>query len=519
MTDILPPDFGVRYEHRMNRSARVTSFDNAAAESFESCCALYIENGYTACESYVQGTHRFAALKLGGNGVFINYYGGTQELRVVEEENCAWFDRADKPKIASVAPQITQIALEDFGMSYAIRLSDGRFIVIDGGCSIEAERHKLFRCLKAGSPFDKPVIAAWIFTHPHSDHFHCFMGFMESYAQEVDIESFMFNFPECDDLEHYPAQASGTETPLGDQSSVRNVPIMLDWVARSGAAVYAPHTGQRYSIGDATLEILSSMDDTIHLSKNINCTSLAIRMTLGGQVILWAADADMNTARMPERYGNWLNADILQIPHHGFQSGKAEGELAAYALIKPKVCLLPAADFTAYIFFCAWIPGTRSLMLSDEVEEFITGTEERTLTLPYTAPANAMRKTQQLYRQGQDCAGARAWVFTGLSTGRPEDLEFTLLNMAVPAANIIIETYFEESKLSVREIRAVAPGMCIKQLNIFGDEVDGNTPASSTVTIKNRGIPENKPFAVRFLSDNPIVVSHREHSPVYHSTL
>ena len=49
------------------------------------------------------------------------------------EDNCAYFDFADTPRTHSVSAQITQIKLEDFGMSYVIRLTDGRFIVIDGG--------------------------------------------------------------------------------------------------------------------------------------------------------------------------------------------------------------------------------------------------------------------------------------------------------------------------------------------------------------------------------------------------
>ena len=49
-----------------------------------------------------------------------------------------------------VTPEITQIALEDFGMSYVIRLSDGRFIVIDGGRDFEPESDKLFKALNDG---------------------------------------------------------------------------------------------------------------------------------------------------------------------------------------------------------------------------------------------------------------------------------------------------------------------------------------------------------------------------------
>ena len=32
-------------------------------------------------------------------------------------------------------------------------------------------------------------------------------------------------------------------------------------------------------------------------------------------------------------------------------------------------------------------------------------------------------------------------------------------------------------------------------------------------------IPENTYFTVRFISNLPIVVSHRDHAPAYHSTI
>ena len=61
---------------------------------------------------------------------------------------------------AVTAPQITQLEQEDYGMSYVIRLSDGRFIVIDGGNNFEPDIDRLMNCLKAGSNSEKPVIAS-----------------------------------------------------------------------------------------------------------------------------------------------------------------------------------------------------------------------------------------------------------------------------------------------------------------------------------------------------------------------
>ena len=66
--------------------------------------------------------------------------------------------------------------------------------------------------------------------------------------------------------------------------------------------------------------------------------------------MLWTNDAAFSHAKLPERYGEYLKADILQIPHHGFQSGSAEAEISGYDLIRPRVCLLPVSDYCAYTF-------------------------------------------------------------------------------------------------------------------------------------------------------------------------
>ena len=499
--------------HQENLHSRVTLYKGAAESDFDSCCQKLLEAGYEQMEAYTQDTHRYAAFRMEDCGVFVNSYGAIHELRIVQEAHCAYFDYADQPTKASTPPQLTQLALEHFGMSYVIRLSDGRHIVIDGGRNIEADCHKLFHRLKAETPFEKPVIAAWILTHPHSDHFHCFMGFMELYAQEVTIERFLFNFPEPDDYAHYPGLTEEGVRWDYDLRAITNVPIMLKWIEQTGAAVYMPHTGQRYAIGDARLEILSSMDDTIHLSQNVNATSLVIRMTLGGQVILWGTDAGFSYARLAERYGAFLKADILQIPHHGLQSGTAEGELEAYAFIRPRICLLPADDFFAYTFFCAYRPGTRSLMLSEETEAFFTGAQEHTLPLPYTPQKGIMQKVLQQFRQGQESAGARMWFFTGLSTANPEDFVFTLINTLIPTVTVRIDLYFEQKVHAIRDVQTEVTGSRMRFINLKEElekfNATSHTPGS---------FPEGQPFAVRFISDLPVVVAHEKHrATMYHT--
>ena len=505
-------------ENRENNKSCVATFSDIDVSAFDACCVSLEKDGFEKKEAYENGTHLFSAFKKDNFGVFVNYYGATREMRIVEEEDCAYFSYSDTFGGSLVSPRITQIKLEDYGMSYVIRLSDGRFIVIDGGRELEPDRDRLFECLKDGANAQTPVVAAWIMSHPHSDHFHCFIPFMDMYADEVVIEKFLFNFPERDDIEHYPVLIKNPkrrEKLFEDTTPYTNIPLMYERIAKTGAPVYMTHTGQRYVIGDAKCEILASMDDTLHNSDNINSSSLVIRMELGGQVILWASDASFEHARLPERYGSYLKSDILQVPHHGFGNGSHRKQIEGFEHIKPSVCLMPVSDYNAYSKMCTWRPGTKHLMNMPCVREILTGEEQHTITLPYTPSENSKEEINRKYLSGRASCGSCVWVYSDLFTDREEDFVFTLLNMTNYPSNVSIDLYFDTNESEIRHIKYPLPRNAFKRVNIIGEEVDSEAVYFNWLSLKTQGIPENARFSVRFTSDIPIVVSHEKHKAAY----
>ena len=503
-------------ESRENNTAKAFFIAEAGREAFGKYGELLIDDGFALFEERARGGNRYAAYRSGDVGVFVNYYGGTDELFIVVEDGCAYFDYGDTAGESSVAIELTQIALEDFGLSYVIRLSDGRFIIIDGGWDFEPDADKLYRCLSRGALGERPRIAAWIMTHPHCDHFHCFMPFFDKYGERVNIEKFIYNFPEHDDLERYPT-LSKQDVRVGDCSALTNIPRMLERIERSGALTYKAHTGQTYRIGDAKIELLASMDDTIHRSANVNTTSLVFRMEIAGQVILWTADASFGDARLAERYGGYLRADILQVPHHGFGMGSAEAEIEGYEYILPEVCLLPSLEYDAFYDFALYKKGTRHLMTRLGIRELIDGSVERTLKLPYHAPRYAERELRERVRAGFESGGALVWVFSELSTADADDFYFSLLNTCNVNATVWGELFFEDRALNVRHIKITLPRLQLTRLSIIGDEVDGDALFFNSQSLAKLGVPENAAFAVRFISDVPIVVSHKKHLPSHSS--
>ena len=514
------PAFGEQkvYESRENKKNRVFLVPDAEESLFDSYEKLFLANGFEKKEGFARDTQRFAAYTNGTLSYFMNDFRAVRELSIAEEENSAYFDYADACGASAVSPQITQIHLEDYGMSYVIRLSDGRFIVIDGGNNFEPHVENLYRALKEGTPDGKPTVAAWIMSHPHKDHFHCMVGLVDRYGDEVQIEKVMFLFPEHDDLARYPHFAHQDRRMKEDTSSVSYIPRMYHAIEKAGAKIYTPHTGQCYRIGDAYCEFLASMDDTVHLTNNINALSYVIRMTLGSQVILWTTDASFEYARLSERYGAYLKADIMQIPHHGFGCGSAEAEIAGYLLVRPRVCFLPVSDENAYTLFSTHKKGTRHIFENMDVDEIIAGGSEHTITLPYEAPAYKKAEHLRKFREGLENCGARTWVFSDLSSACEEDFVFTFLNMTNVATTVWIELFFEDTKYALRAIKAEIPAKRMKRLNIVGEEVDGNALYFNWMALSDLGVPENMPFCVRFISEVPIVVSHQKHKESYRSS-
>lgn len=503
-------------EYQTNRKNRVFVAPGAERSSFDACLDEIRASGFQLKAVEALPSRCFAACEKERAGVFVTWFEGTRELRVAAENDCPYFEYGDVSRDRTVSPQITQIALEDSGMSYVIRLSDGRFVLLDGGWNFAPDVEKLYRCLtESSAEGETPEIAAWILTHPHRDHYQCFVGFMQKYGDRVILEKVLLNFPEADDP-RYQKDFTYEDPRVPGSSEIENLPKMWSLIESSGASVYTPHTGQRYRIGDGEFEILSCFDDTVDLTESMNASSLVMRMRLAGQTVLWTGDAGFSYCRLTERYGGDVKADILQVPHHGFRSGTSEAEIAGYDQIAPSVCLLPVSEFYGYTSFGYHRDNLRHLMLNCPIDEMIAGSVTRTLELPYTPPVYGRQEHLRRCEDASAACGAKHWVFTGLSTARPGDFVFEFLNMTYLKAAVDAELFFEEEKQLIRHIRIPLSRLRVQPVNIVGEDVDGEAVWFNEHSLGKKGIPENASFSVRFRCDIPIVVSHKDHKDTYH---
>lgn len=449
-------------------------------------------------EEHRFGEAQFMCYRRKSDTLLLSFFPTIGQMRLVVEPNGT--DYRDCPGEERSTVLFTQIDLEDFGLSNLIRLQDGRFIVIDGGWEFEPEAEKLFRCMREQSPDETPVIALWIMTHAHCDHYPCFFCFWERYGKQVEIQGFLYNFPdEAEELLQVIPEF---------KEEWEGLHRLHHLVQELRIPYYRAHTGQVYSVSGAVLEILSSPDDVLFdESVSLNATSLVIKMTVKNQVILISGDTYFVTSKLAERYGTYLKADILQIPHHGFYGGTEKG----YRLIDPDVALIPVSEknfFSAVSAKGIYLESNQALLYENHVKEVKTGsdgTKNVTLELPYLYPDSGRHQWFHRVEQAKKENGATSWIFMDMTW---EDCVFQTLNMVSVPAVIDVSLYFEDPKNKVLDIRYTVPAQSILSTD-FGrsEEINADARYYNPHALAKKGIPEGAHFAVHISSNVPVVVT------------
>ena len=525
MTKLQFPAFGESEysDEQESKDVRVIILENATADQLDTYCRLLETQGYTQMQRQLLPHRCFCAYRKKQEGIFLNFFNGTKQLQILTEKKSTYFDYQDTGLGVCTTPRLTQVYLSDYGLSDVIRLSDGRLIIIDGANVYEKDIDHLFDRLKSDSPYEKPVIAAWIMTHPHSDHYNCFIPFNEKYGNQVEIQKMFYNFPQHDDIKHYPKlekDGKAFSNWYGQEVSGADVLRMFrEKVADMGLPVYTPHTGQNYRIGEAMVQFYGTMDDTIHCSKNINATSLMFTMELAGERIFFGGDGSFHDAKLAERYGDELKSDILQVPHHGFGCGDVDGQIRGFQHIAPRVCLLPVEKHLAYTSFTTYREGTRYLMTQMNIEQMLTGEKDQILDLPYAPAPNGVYQLQQNYLEGRDNTGARTWVFMDLDTSKLEDFWFSILNSTYIPAEISVEIFLENVQRKVIRRKITGTRLGVFRTNCLVTATEDPENLDMAALMDELGIPTATHFAVRFISSIPVIISHRDHQPAYRSSV
>ena len=343
----------------------------------------------------IEGTNLFATYTKDGQSLYCYYissksrayicYSPYQNLEVRQQDN-----RYE----AVCEPLLTQVKLlcKEYagGMSYFIRLSDGRFIIIDGGFNEKDLYHanQLYSMLQEQNVLPKITIAAWIITHPHGDHLGTASDFLRTYSSsQVELQQLILNFPTEEEIKLIEPDTIAQTHPSYYPTFMLTLKTL--W---PDLTVTVCHTGQRYYFADATLEFLHTLEDyypqsiATLSSNNINGASTVFTLELGGQKVMFLADCAVDESKdLVKMWGGYLKSDIMQASHH-CQRG---GTVPLYQAIDPTVVLAPLPDKSIVNRSILSYDATRWLWNNESgnIREIIlSGWEQRTLSLPY-APA------------------------------------------------------------------------------------------------------------------------------------
>lgn len=311
----------------------------------------------SACDAYLKkldkaGYGQYATNEIDGNRYF-TCLGNGQTLTVMDNPSLGTVRISVDPEEyrlalqpeqvnAVVQPSVTMLGLEGYevngganqnGLSMLYQLSDGSFIVVDGGHNKDLAADQLYETMVRLAPDPNDItIAAWLITHSHNDHAGAFLSFRRSYALHVKLEKLLVSFPSEKQYD-----AASTSTYYHDH-------ILADVAYYPGAEVIKVHPGQVFYIRDAVMEILYTLDllEPEGLT-NFNNSSIVTTVTLGGQKLLQTGDCGVEASSILVRsYTDALRCESVQVSHHGYAGGTEE----LYRAADPLYVLWPSGSTT-----------------------------------------------------------------------------------------------------------------------------------------------------------------------------
>lgn len=360
-------------------------FADTDAAEFAAYCTALTEAGYTCYTRNDITDNRFATFTNAEYTVTAGYYAYTGEARIIIEPKGALPPTEAETYTSLTQPQFAMLGLEflydgalvDIGQCFIWQLSDGSYIVLDGGFNRQRDAKAIYDYMYKHAPDKKNItVAAWIITHAHNDHYAAFCEFSTVFARAIQLERVIANFPNRE------VCAEGGISDGGGYVYV------LDYVKDyPGCELISAHVGQKFHIRDAVIEILYTHESySPRKLTDYNTCSLVLTVDVGGQQFFVTGDATNDVALiLDSMYGDYLKSDFVQTAHHGSSTGSsdASGIMAIYSHAAAPVVLWPIGECT-YAEKSARNYNAHLNNLPTTKEIFVAGSRVVSFTLPYT---------------------------------------------------------------------------------------------------------------------------------------
>ena len=317
------------YENGSNNMQLVYSrVDSARIDGYLDSLA---DAGFEVKEDNTVGANRFVTCVGEAGLVHLSYFNYNTSLSIITDTLKETVYKETEPEYEKITDTTLAVMSLDYshrtetdgnGESYVITLEDGRYIIIDGGYTQDAEGLYQFLSDNNKRTDGNIVIAAWFLSHSHADHYGCFGQFASAHGSEVTVE--------------YLVASTGISS-LYSNGYDSYLPDNLPGIAADvyQCKIIRPHTGQTLTFCNTQFQMLYTPEDyavrfgygTITSENN---ASLVFKMTADGQTVLFTNDAEKAVSELLcDTYGEELKSDIFQMNHHGV--GGCTERLCRYA--------------------------------------------------------------------------------------------------------------------------------------------------------------------------------------------
>lgn len=169
-----------------------------------------------------------------------------------------------------------------------------------------------------------------------------------SYLQSVGVNSIdllVGTHPHADHIGQFPQVLSAFNIDevwmSGDEHTTQIFERALDAILASDAKYHEPRAGEVFDFGSLRIEVLNPSS----LTGNFHEGSVSIRAVYGDVAFLFTGDAGAQTESQMIQRGHNLNAQILQLGHHGSRTSSSLGFLRA---VNPEIAIYSAGQNSQY---------------------------------------------------------------------------------------------------------------------------------------------------------------------------
>ena len=223
---------------------------------------------------------------------------------------------------------ITQHGRNDINLSfYTIYNASKGLIVIDGGWTDDAAYVRDILNELGGN------VDAWILTHPHQDHIGAF-NLLYTELEGITVKTI------------YTVDMATPEECL-NVASWDSVDAYNDFLSLNVPNLQYLYAGDKLDICGLKFKVLNTYDDNVkNLSRDyLNDGSMMFKVTNQNESMLFCADVGISMSDfLLNKWGNELQADYLQMAHHGF--GGLNDNL--YQTVNPKIAFFDAPDWLMF---------------------------------------------------------------------------------------------------------------------------------------------------------------------------